>query len=223
MIGKVIKHVLWREGRSRVILPIQLSLGQSPTVGRSHIRETRAKQYTRQRLLQLPTFEMVHSKQLSPEEIADIKGAFLLFDRNGDGVISCAELEMVLRALGERPSADEMARIVRQVDRNFNGSIDFQEFLAFMVRKMSVRVSTRADVLKAFQVFDRDSNGYITKAELTQIFTKIGQSMTLEEAEKIIAEVDADKDGRINYSEFLNKIIPEEEEESGSSNKQQGK
>ncbi|XP_050025318.1 neo-calmodulin-like [Dermacentor andersoni] len=183
----------------------------------------RAKQQTRQRLLQLPTLKMAHSKQLSPEEIADIKGAFLLFDRNGDGVISCAELEMVLRALGERPSADEMARIVRQVDRNFNGSIDFQEFLAFMVRKMSVRVSTRADVLKAFQVFDRDSNGYITKAELTQIFTKIGQSMTLEEAEKIIAEVDADKDGRINYAEFLNKIMPEEKEESSSSNKQQGR
>ncbi|XP_070390697.1 calmodulin-alpha-like isoform X2 [Dermacentor albipictus] len=157
---------------------------------RSRMIPPRAKQQTRQRLLQLPTLKMVHSKQLSPEEIADIKGAFLLFDRNGDGVISCAELEMVLRALGERPSADEMARIVRQVDRNFNGSIDFQEFLAFMVRKMSVRVSTRADVLKAFQVFDRDSNGYITKAELTQIFTK---------------------------------IMPEEKEESSSSNKQQGR
>ncbi|KAL1428229.1 hypothetical protein MTO96_002630 [Rhipicephalus appendiculatus] len=142
---------------------------------------------------------MAHSKQLSPEEIADIKGAFLLFDRNGDGVISCAELEMVLRALGESPSADEMARIVRQ---------------------MSVRISTRADVLKAFQVFDRDSNGYITKAELIHIFTKIGHSMTLEEAEKVIAEVDADKDGRIDYAEFLNKVMPEEKEEGNSSKKE---
>ncbi|KAH6931822.1 hypothetical protein HPB50_000887 [Hyalomma asiaticum] len=166
---------------------------------------------------------MPNSTQLSPEEIADIKGAFLLFDRNGDGVISCAELEMVLRALGERPTAEEMARIVRQVDRNHSGSIDFQEFLAFMVHKMSVRISTRADVLKAFQVFDRDSNGYITKAELTHIFTKIGQSMTLEEAEKIIAEVDADKDGRIDYAEFLNKVMPEEKQEGSSSKKQQSK
>lgn len=166
---------------------------------------------------------MAHSKQLSPEEIADIKGAFLLFDRNGDGVISCSELEMVLRALGERPSADEMSRICRQVDRDFNGSIDFQEFLAFMVRKMSARIYTREDVFKAFQVFDRDSNGYITKAELTNIFTKIGQHMTLEEAEKIITEVDADKDGRINYSEFLNKVMPEDKEKSSSTEKQPGK
>lgn len=111
--------------------------------------------------------------QLTPEEIADIKGAFLLFDRNGDGVISGTELEMVLRALGERPSASEMARIIRKVDRDRNGSIDFQEFLAFMARKVSVRVYTRDDVLKAFLVFDRDGNGYITKDELVNIFTKV--------------------------------------------------
>lgn len=30
--------------------------------------------------------------------------------------------------------------------------------------------------------------------------------MTLEDAEKIIAELDADKDGRINYAEFVNKV-----------------
>lgn len=50
---------------------------------------------------------------LTSDNIAEIKGAFLLFDRNGDGVISGAELEIVLRALGERPTPAEMTKIIR--------------------------------------------------------------------------------------------------------------
>lgn len=152
---------------------------------------------------------MAFGGQLSPEQIADIKGAFLMFDRNGDGVISFSELEMVLRALGEPATEEQMERIERIVDRDRNGNIDFEEFLRFIVGKISASISTREDVLKAFREFDTDGNGFITKAELVNIFTVIGQNMTIEDAEKIIAELDADKDGRINYAEFVNKMMPE--------------
>lgn len=116
---------------------------------------------------------MAFGGQLSPEEIADIKGAFLMFDRNGDGVISFSELEMVLRALGEPATAEQMDHIEGIVDRDRNGNIDFEEFLRFIVSRISVSVSTREDVLKAFLEFDTDGNGYITKAELVHIFTVV--------------------------------------------------
>ncbi|EEC11963.1 calmodulin, putative [Ixodes scapularis] len=145
---------------------------------------------------------------LTPEEIADIKGAFLLFDRNGDGTISTTELEMVLRAMGERPSPSQLARIVRQIDSDRNGSIDFQEFLFFMAGRISHKGLSKSAVLKAFQLFDRDGNGYITREELVHIFTHVGQSMSQEDAEKIIREVDVDKDGKIHYTELVNKVLP---------------
>ncbi|CAN7986362.1 unnamed protein product [Ixodes hexagonus] len=153
---------------------------------------------------------------LTPEEIADIKGAFLLFDRNGDGTISANELEMVLRAMGERPSPTHLARIVRQLDVDKNGSIDFQEFLFFMASRVSHRGLSRNAVLKAFQVFDRDNNGYITKEELVHIFTHVGHNMSHEDAEKIIREVDADKDGKIHYTELVNQVLSSKEPKAGN-------
>lgn len=38
---------------------------------------------------------------------------------------------------------------------------------------------------------------------------QVGKTMTQEEAQKIINEVDADKDGKINYNEFVNRVMPD--------------
>ncbi|KAI5570107.1 hypothetical protein BDE02_11G003900 [Populus trichocarpa] len=54
---------------------------------------------------------------------------------------------------------------------------------------------------KAFQYFDKDSSGYITRDELESAMKEygMGDEATIKE---IIAEVDADNDGKINYEEF---------------------
>ena len=79
-----------------------------------------------------------------------------------------------------------------------DGSIDFMEFLEVMASKMGEN-TFEDDLRDAFQLFDRDSNGYISKRELTFVMTSLGEHITDTTVENMIKEVDLDGDGRVNY------------------------
>ena len=79
-----------------------------------------------------------------------------------------------------------------------DGSIDFMEFLEVMASKMGEH-TFEDDLRDAFQLFDRDCNGYISKRELTFVMTSLGEQMSDAAVENMIKEVDLDGDGRVNY------------------------
>ena len=47
-------------------------------------------------------------QNLTEDELSELKEAFSLFDRDGDGTISAKELGTVMRSLGQNPSEDEL-------------------------------------------------------------------------------------------------------------------
>ncbi|KAN0119256.1 EF-hand [Hyaloscypha variabilis] len=60
--------------------------------------------------------------------------------------------------------------------------------------------TVRECVLKAFKVFDRDNNGFISAAELRHIMTSIDEKLTDDEVDEMIRRADQDGDGRIDYT-----------------------
>lgn len=88
----------------------------------------------------------------------------MLFDKDEDGTITMAELGVVMRSLGQRPSGEsfaihksgiqwisgtamskrcniflletELRDMVNEVDQDGNGTIEFNEFLQMMSKKM---------------------------------------------------------------------------------------
>ena len=66
------------------------------------------------------------------EEEADLKGAFDLFDIDGDGKISPGELHVVLKRLGRNKSMEECASMVGAVDADQDGHVSFEEFKTMM-------------------------------------------------------------------------------------------
>ena len=50
--------------------------------------------------------------------------------------------------------------MLNEVDTDGNGSIDFNEFLSLMARKMK-DANENEEMVEAFKVFDRDGNGLI--------------------------------------------------------------
>ena len=55
-----------------------------------------------------------------------------------EGCISLEELAAVTRSLGLEPTDQELSDMMREVDTDGNGIIDFQEFLSLIARKMKV-------------------------------------------------------------------------------------
>ncbi len=62
----------------------------------------------------------------------ELKEAFLVFDKDGNGVISATELKSVMANLGECPTDAEIAEMIKEADADGDGQINFKEFLKLM-------------------------------------------------------------------------------------------
>ncbi|XP_076096049.1 neo-calmodulin-like isoform X1 [Mytilus galloprovincialis] len=146
--------------------------------------------------------ELVDETQIPEEQLREFKEAFSLFDKDGDGTISSAELGVVMRSLGQNPSDQELTDLVNEVDIDGNGIIDFQEFLTMMAKKMK-DTDTEEEIREAFRVFDKDGSGSISANDLRHIMTNLGDKLPDEEVDEMIQEADLDGDGQIDYIEFV--------------------
>ena len=135
---------------------------------------------------------------MSDEQVAEFKEAFMLFDKDLDGRITATELGIVMRSLGQRPTETELKNMVTLVDQDGNGTIEFNEFLNMMSRKMK-ETDKEEELKEAFRVFDRNGDGFISAPELRLVMTNLGEKLTDEEVEDMIREADLDGDGLVNY------------------------
>ncbi|CAF1371312.1 unnamed protein product [Adineta steineri] len=140
---------------------------------------------------------------ISPEELEELREAFRVFDQDGDGSITLAELRIVLDQMGLDPSEEELQDMIREVDEDQSGSISFVEFVGMVKKTVDTNKNSREELFRAFQVFDLDQNGFITIEELRTVLQATGDRPTDEDALEMIAEADIDGDGRINYDEFV--------------------
>ncbi|OAY72156.1 Calmodulin-4 [Ananas comosus] len=118
------------------------------------------------------------------------------------GCITKEELDTVIRNLGQEATEEELQDMIREVDGNGNGTIEFGEFLILMSKKMK-EINSDEELKEAFKVFDRDENGFISATELRNVMINLGEKMTDEEVEEMIKEADEDGDGLVNYQEFV--------------------
>lgn len=111
-----------------------------------------------------------------------------------------------MRSLGRNDTEAELQEMVDDVDVDRNGTIEFSEFLEMMGRK--IKDSAAEEELKeAFSVFDKDQNGFISAAELRHVMANLGEKLTDEEAYEMVNQADSDRDGQINYKEFVKIMI----------------
>jgi Ca2+-binding EF-hand superfamily protein len=143
---------------------------------------------------------------LSDEEVEKLWEGFQVFDADGSGVISVEELGHVMRSLGQSPNETELRDMIKEVDVDLSGSIDFEEFKALIVSKQGDRKSR---LKLAFSVFDEDGSGQITANELRSVMSQFG--LTDKELDEIVKEVDHDGDASIDFEEFC-KLVPDDSE-----------
>ncbi|XP_019636401.1 PREDICTED: calmodulin-A-like isoform X1 [Branchiostoma belcheri] len=79
--------------------------------------------------------KLMASKMLSTNVQEEIIQAFRVFDKDGDGYVSAAELRHVMTNLGEKISADELDEMFQVANVDANGMINYTEFVRAMMEE----------------------------------------------------------------------------------------
>ncbi|ONM37119.1 Calcium-dependent protein kinase 17 [Zea mays] len=137
---------------------------------------------------------------LSEEEIRGLKEMFKSMDADNSGTITVDELRRGLAKQGTKLSEAEVEQLMAAADADGNGTIDYEEFITATMHMN--RMDREEHLYTAFQYFDKDGSGCISKEELEQALKEKGL-LDGRDIKDIISEVDADNDGRIDYSEFV--------------------
>ena len=131
--------------------------------------------------------------ELTEAEIGDLKAVFEAIDTDGSGSLSISELNEALNhANGQMQATIES--IMAGIDFDGDQELDYHEFLAATMKR---NVFIREDkMLSAFQKLTGDGVDEINIDILTSI---CGSE---EHAKEILAKVDLDGGGTIDYEEF---------------------
>jgi len=66
-------------------------------------------------------------KETDTEE--ELREAFKVFDKDGNGFISAAELRHVMTNLGEKLTDEEVDAMIKEADTDGDGQVDYNEFV----------------------------------------------------------------------------------------------
>ena len=120
----------------------------------------------------------------------------------GDGRVSYEELKDLLRSLGLQEDEQKLNKFVCAVDTDNDGTIDLDEFQS-IIGKMN-KISFEQHLRETFKLYDVDVSEGIDHLDVKSLLlAQLGIDLTDEESSAMIAEVDGDGNGVIDYAEFL--------------------
>ena len=143
-------------------------------------------------------------KNLSEQEICELREAFDIFDDDSDGSITKEKLHLLLSSLKQFSSEDEYNKLIETIGIKNCNRIDFNQFLIMMAKKtQNTQVNDEKYLKKLFDALDKNHNGRISIHEIRYIVKNSNSNISKQEIEFLIEKVDSDGDGLISFDEFL--------------------
>ena len=143
-------------------------------------------------------------ERLTEQEICELHEAFNIFDVESDGSIGAKQLKLLMNALKQYPTQNEIDKILSEFNIDINGQIYFNQFLKIMARRLKDVKEDEDNYLKSlFANLDRNKNGLISIHEIRYIVTHFGEDISENDIETIMREADTDGDGLISFEEFM--------------------
>ncbi|KAI1723173.1 EF hand domain-containing protein [Ditylenchus destructor] len=142
-------------------------------------------------------------KSFTKEELRDYQQMFEMFDTDGSGALGNEELKEAIISIGLQANDSEIDEIIREVDEDGNGEIDFEEFCHCMKKSQNLvtRASNEEIARQCFEVFDQDGNGLITENEFVYVAKEVG-GFSQELAEFVFHELDISSNGHLSADQF---------------------
>ncbi|CAH8632909.1 unnamed protein product [Heterobilharzia americana] len=126
--------------------------------------------------------------------------AFHHIDKDKNGYLTCNEIEELWKKKGVDPKIAE--EIIRGTDKDGDGKISLEEFLE-KLRKLPKSEKVAMVWRDVFQHIDKDKSGKVSIKEMEEFCKAQCNDLNMDDLKKWMAENDKDKDGEIDYKEFL--------------------
>ncbi|KAA8523497.1 hypothetical protein F0562_009920 [Nyssa sinensis] len=156
------------------------------------------------------------------ESLRKCKAIFEQFDEDANNAIDPEELKRCFRKLEINFSEEEVKDLFEACDINDDMGMNFNEFivllcLVYLLKEDPVAVHAKSrmgmpdleatfeTLVDAFVFLDKNKDGYVSKSEMVQAIneTDTGERSSRQIAMKRFEEMDWDKNGMVNFKEFL--------------------
>jgi len=143
------------------------------------------------------------------EEKEKLLETFKAIDADHDGQLTREELKqgyIKIMGMSNETAEEEADRLMRALDTNNSGSIDYSEFVNATISKNNLLKKERLET--AFKMFDRNGDGRISADEMRFLFNE-GKTHGIPEKvwQEWIGQVDKNSDGGISLEEFKEMMI----------------
>merc|ERR1712183_557491 len=154
--------------------------------------------------------DITEATGLAADEIKCLKVCFDLFDTKKVDFLSADDLGEIMRAMGFRPTEEELKDLLAEIDEDGSGEIGFGEFCQlcakFLVEDPDIETMKR-ELKDAFRIYDKNGEGFITMDTLRGLISELLSPLTPEELDGIIAELDEDGSGTMDFDEFCEMMM----------------
>jgi len=117
---------------TKELLPVMRSMGQNPTEDEV-LNLVIEYDVNGDGTIDFDEFmEMMKKQAEHQDNSAELKEAFKIFDRDGNGYIDAAELKKVVTQYGARLSLEEAEELLHEADLDGDGKLNYHEFVQMM-------------------------------------------------------------------------------------------
>ncbi|CAK8691369.1 neo-calmodulin-like [Clavelina lepadiformis] len=134
----------------------------------------------------------------------EIDALFRLFDQKQIGVVGIEELRAIFHSTKHYATNSELNAIIKEINKNGNDVITVQDFQEYA--QMELERCPDDVIRNAFEVFDSDGDGYISKEDLRNLISNLLSPPTDEELNHLLDEADRKAEGRIDFEDFVNAL-----------------
>lgn len=139
---------------------------------------------------------------------SQLKEAFDMMDRDGDGTIKAEDLSHFLQySLKSNLSSEEIESMISLADRDGNGAVDFDEFMSLV----SAHVPQAPESLSSlgyealrqiFRVLDRNGDDVLCSDDLSGVMGSLGQCLSLEDLLAMVETATGSDQRKVNFEDF---------------------
>lgn len=123
------------------------------------------------------------------------------------GVLTLQTLVSVMKTVGQTPTESDMIDLMREMDIDNSGTIDFYEFVNIISQKMSPS-ETNQEIRHAFDLFDQNQDGIITFDDLKSTAEKrFNNTINDFQLRQMIELADRNNHGYISFDDFRHAAV----------------